>query len=109
MSLPASNDGVQIRCGVAVTALPGVALCCALGWLAACSSAPSRPPAPAPVVRSAAPVAGPAPTAATTNATAGAAAGAAAAGTPRPEVSLAARADFERAVNVMRAGNLNEA
>jgi Flp pilus assembly protein TadD len=96
MSLPASNDGVQIRSGGAVTAPRGVALCCALGWLAACSSAPSRPPAPAPVVHSAGPVAAPATAAAT-------------AATPRPEVSLAARADFERAVNVMRAGNLNEA
>jgi tetratricopeptide (TPR) repeat protein len=96
MSLPASNDGVHIRSGAAVTALRGIGLCCALGWLAACSSAPSRPPAPAPAP-------------ATTNATTGAAAGAAAAATPHPEVSLVARADFERAVNVMRAGNLNEA
>jgi tetratricopeptide (TPR) repeat protein len=109
MSLPASNNGVRIGSGAAVTALRGVALCCAFGWLAACSSAPSRPPAPAPVVPSAAPVAAPAPAPATTNATAGAAAGAAAVVTPHPEVSLAARADFERAVNVMRAGNLNEA
>src|SRR5579863_9102356 len=100
MSLPASNEGVQIRSGAALAARRGVGLCCALGWLAACSSAPSRPPAP---------VAAPATAAATTNAAAGATAGAAAAVTPHPEVSLAARADFERAVNVMRAGNLSEA
>ena len=101
MSLPTSNDGVPMRSGSAVTALG-----CALGWLAGCSSAPSRPPAPV-VVRSAAPLAAPAP--ATTNTTAAAAPAAAAALTPRPEVSLAARSDFERAVNVMRGGNLNEA
>jgi tetratricopeptide (TPR) repeat protein len=96
MSSPASNNSAGIARGAAANALRRVALCLAIGWLAACSSAPSRPlqapPAATPVA-------------------AGASAGAVAPGTavPHPDVPPTARADFDRAVNFMRVGNMTEA
>jgi tetratricopeptide (TPR) repeat protein len=110
--LPASNNGAGVARGAAASALGRVALCLALGWLAACSSEPSRPlqapPAPAPPAVSAA-------TPVTAGASAGAvapasgAAGAPGAAVPHPDVPPAARADFDRAVNFMRVGNMTEA
>ncbi len=99
MSLPASNSGVRM-------ALRGVTLCLVFGALGACGSAPRRPAAAVPVTRSSPPAAAPA-----TVAVPGTVAptGAPAPAPVHPEVSPAARADFERAVNVMRGGNLNEA
>jgi tetratricopeptide (TPR) repeat protein len=111
MWLPASSERYI------AASVPGACLVMALGWLAGCSSTPARQqPAPqAPTQAASAPAA-----------TAGASAPAAAKpgtaptesltpadslGTPavRPEVPPAARADFERAVGYMRAGNDNEA
>src|SRR6516162_5215938 len=102
----------------------------ALLALAACSSAPPRPKssatpstssaAPAPAASkaapgAAAPAAKAAPGAAGANVAAGTAAGTAGTATPagtaavHPEVPPAARADFDRAVQYMRAGNAIEA
>jgi Flp pilus assembly protein TadD len=115
MSLSASNNGVGI-------AVRRVALCLALGWLGACSSAPSRPVNAPPAVRSASPASAPAAVPAATPATAAASAaavapasgapgapGAPGAAAPHPDVPPAARADFDRAVNFMRVGNVTEA
>ncbi len=87
-------------------------VCAALGvltlvWLGACSSHAQRPARrPAPLTPPAAPSA-PAPSAAALNAGAPPVASAVAA--PHPDVPPAARADFDRAVKYMRAGNATEA
>ncbi len=125
MSLPASNEVIASAAGAAVRAVPrAAALGIAIAWLAACGSSPQRPagapaavripaaaaasaPAPAPAP---APPASPASTPAAVtaaNSPAGPATGPVAA--PRPEVPPAARADFDRAVNLMRAGNTSGA
>jgi tetratricopeptide (TPR) repeat protein len=123
MWLPASNNG--IASAAAARTAQRAALCLAIGWLSACSSAPSHPASAPPAVRSAAPApaAPAAASAATPNAAAPATAGspagagapanpsaaAAGAAAPHPDVPPAARADFDRAVNFMRAGNKTEA
>lgn len=120
MSLPASNSDMGVAPDAAANLARRVALGLALGWLGACSSAPSRPVNAPPAVRSAPPAsAAPAAVpAAAAPATAGAsAAGAPASGVPgapgtavpHPDVPPAARADFDRAVNFMRVGNMTEA
>lgn len=130
MSLPASSEAVAIAPGAAVRALPWAcarsvpcaALGVALAWLAACSSAPHRPadtpaavriPAPA-AVAAAAPALPPPASAAGASVPVTPAGGPAAAATgpvaaPHPDVPPAARADFDRAVNLMRAGNTSGA
>lgn len=123
MSLPASNEAIASAPGSAVRAVPrAAALGIAIAWLAACGSSPRRPAdtpsavrVPAPAAASAAAPALPAPaSAAGASATvtpagspAGAATGPVAA--PHPQVPPAARADFDRAVNLMRAGNTSGA
>ena len=91
MSSPASNSLRR-----AWPAL-GVALLAACAGEAPRPTAPAAPPAAA-VTPAAAPAASPAGPAATAETT-----------SPRPEVSAAARSDFQRAVNYMQAGNLTEA
>ncbi len=98
MSSPASNKrpAPQPLTGAAL----GVLM---LVLFSACSSHPKRP-TPAPAAK-AAPVSAPAPAGAAATNTVAAAAGTA----PHPDVPPAARADFNRAVNYMRAGNATEA
>jgi Flp pilus assembly protein TadD len=114
MWLPASSERY-----IASSVL-GACLVAALGWLAGCSSTPARKePAPAPPTQAAAPPAATAPATATSPADAGKPGTAPAEsltpadslGTPaaRPEVPPAARADFDRAVSYMRAGNDGQA
>src|SRR5204863_434149 len=74
--------------------------------LAACSSEPARTaPRPAPPLAQPAAHATAAPPAVTAGAASATAAAAAPAAAVRPQVLPAARADFDRAVNYMRAGN----
>src|SRR5947207_5521566 len=78
--------------------------------LAACSSEPARTaPRPAPPLAQPAAHATAAPPAVTAGAASATAAAAAPAAAVRPQVLPAARADFDRAVNYMRAGNALEA
>src|SRR5437879_4403707 len=78
--------------------------------LAACSSEPARTaPRPAPPLAQPAAHATAAPPAVTAGAASASAAAAAPAAAVRPQVLPAARADFDRAVNYMRAGNALEA
>lgn len=109
MLLPASSDGVLISPGAAVKALRGFALCLTIGAVGACSSAPSRPAAAAPVVRSATPPAPAANVPTTVPATTPVTAAATVPPPAHPDVPPAARADFDRAVNFMRANNMTEA
>jgi tetratricopeptide (TPR) repeat protein len=93
--------------------LRGVLAVLTLALLAACSSHAHRanpPPVakPSPAAAPAPPATPAAPGAAAGN-TAAAPAGAAAVAAPRPDVPPAARADFDRAVKYMRAGNATEA
>lgn len=91
-------------------------VCAALGvcalLLGACSSHAQRP-APHPAAKSvpapSSSPAAPAPSGAAATATVTAPAGAPAVGSPRRDVPPAARADFDRAVKYMRAGNATEA
>src|SRR5207302_6617786 len=77
--------------------------------LAACSSEPARTaPRPAPPLAQPAAHATAAPPAVTAGAASASAAAAAPAAAVRPQVLPAARADFDRAVNYMRAGNALE-
>src|SRR5690349_18601089 len=112
MSLPVLSEHTPrgaLRPGSALAVL-------ALALLCACSGEPQRPPPP-PAAPAAKPTAAPPAVAAGQAAPAtGTAPGAGAAGAPgaaaaplRPEVTPAARADFNRAVNYMRAGNATEA
>jgi tetratricopeptide (TPR) repeat protein len=117
MSLPASNEAVVIAPGAAVGAVAwpraravprAAALGIAIAWLAACGSAPQRPAAKPAAVRVPAPA--PVPAAAPALPPPASAAGASApVAAPHPEVPDAARADFDRAVNLMRAGNTSGA
>jgi tetratricopeptide (TPR) repeat protein len=109
MSLPASSEGVAIAPAAAVNALRIVALCVAIGCLGACSSAPSRPVKAPPVVRSAAPTPAAAASSAGAVASAAGPAGTPGAAAVHPDVPPAARADFDRALNFMRAKNMTEA
>src|SRR6266851_1900676 len=82
----------------------------ALALLAACSSHAKRPVAPPASVRPAPAVVPPPPSASTaTPATSGALGEMSPGATARPDVPPAARADFDRAVKYMRAGNATEA
>jgi tetratricopeptide (TPR) repeat protein len=82
----------------------------ALAVLAACSSHARRPAAPPPSVKPAPVVVPPPPSAATGTPAASAAIGELTpAVTARPDVPPAARAEFDRAVQYMRAGNATEA
>src|SRR5690348_16182720 len=104
MSLPASSER-----RIASSAL-GAALVVALGWLAGCSSPPPRKalrPAPHTQLAPAAAAPASAPSAGQPGTAPGASAVPAdSPSTPavRPEVSEAARADFDRAVDFMRSG-----
>jgi tetratricopeptide (TPR) repeat protein len=115
MRLPASSErtpGAESRAASALAWL-------ALAVLGACSSGPKRPvmhPAKPITREEPAPAAAPAPAPATRAATAAPAAGTAnptapgvAAGSAHPQVSPAARADFDRVVSYMRAGKAVEA
>jgi len=106
MSLPASNE--RARRGALTPGRLLAALTLAL--LCACSSKPVRPPPPpaAPAPKSTAPLPA-APGQAAPNAAPGAAAAALPPAPAHPEVTPQARADFNRAVNFMRAGNATEA
>jgi tetratricopeptide (TPR) repeat protein len=115
MSLPTLNNPPR-PAGVAQRALAPALLCAAVLGCSACSlGAPKAAPQPAhPVVTVPQPAPG-APGAAVAAGTAGGAAppaaatGAAVPAVVHPEVPPAARADFTRAVNLMRAGNALEA
>jgi Flp pilus assembly protein TadD len=115
MSLPASSEG----CGPPHGRLACFAGFMALAGLAACSSTPTRTEPEARPLAAAHAAAAPLTVAATTPAPGGGGAPAAlqastdvpttATPVPRPEVPSAARTDFTRAVNAMRAGNATEA
>ena len=117
MSSPTLNNPVPVACtAVRVPAL--AVLCCAALALGACSGTSRKEsPQPAhPVITVPGPTAG-APAAAAPAGTPGGAAAAPAAGAPATsapaavhlDVPAAARADFTRAVNLMRAGNTADA
>src|SRR6202043_2087300 len=115
MRLPASSERTAGADSRAASALAWLAL----AVLGACSSGPKRPvmhPAKPITREEPAPAAAPAPAPATRAAAAAPAAGTAnptapgvAAGSAHPQVSPAARADFNRVVSYMRAGKGVEA
>jgi tetratricopeptide (TPR) repeat protein len=111
MSSPASNDAVRIAAGATVNVLRTAALCLMIGSLTACGTAARRPLQAPPAQRTATPASAPAAVPAATPVATGSSAAAPAPGVvaKHPAVPPAARADFDRAVNFMRVGNITEA